>query len=211
MDGSIFRIGRLEYRIKKLQSGLMVYKNRKTSRIRLIMPAPGSSERILVEPDGHFSPFRGEIPSDWMPVLTDEDYVLDMHIPGGGKLTEEAIRDSMKRGIAFFDTFFPERETKGFECVSWIFSRDLDAVYPRNANLIRFRNQVYLFPVESEKVDGSCFLFGTTSKDPEDWPENTSIQRTLKKHIRQGGAFRLSGMIYLREDLSRFGDFPYRE
>ncbi len=209
LDGELFRVGRLEYMIKKLQKDIRVYRN-PAGKTALTMEEPGSGKAILVRPDGSCTENTLPTDSEWTSCLSGEDYVLDIHIPGGGKLDLAAVKDSMVRAVDFFDRFFPEKKTRGFECISWIFSRDLEAVFKPEANLIRFRDQVYLFPVETEKVDGYYFLFGTFSKNPDDWPEKTSLQRNLKAHILNDGSFRLSGMVYLRDDLERFGDFPYR-
>lgn len=217
LDGELFRVGRLEYMIKKLHKGMNVY--RKDNLTRLYMNHPESGRSIIVFPDGAFTEEPWDVsekpPYDnlqnWPLILDEEDYVLDVHIPGGGKLSPSVIKDSFSRALEFFDRFFPEKKVNGFECISWIFSPDLEAAFDSHTNLIRFRDQVYLFPVETEKVDGLNFIYGTFSKDPAEWPENTSIQRRLKAHIQKGGLFRLSGMVYLREDLERYGEFPYRK
>jgi hypothetical protein len=211
MQGRLFRVGRLEYMIKKVHDRISLYRDYESGRTRLIMNSPADGKRITVFPEGAFEEgVPEEILRDWTPLLTEEDLVLDVHIPGGGDLSLDSVRDSFSRAVEFFDAFFPEKRTKGFECVSWIFSRDLEALFEPGANLICLRNQTYLFPVQSEIGNIIPFLCGTFSENPEEWPEKTSVQRRLKAHLKKGGEFRMSGMIYLREDLDRLGEFPYR-
>jgi len=136
--------------------------------------------------------------------LSPGDYVLDIHIPGGGALTLETVCASLTDGLTFFDSLHPHTHIKGFESVSWIFSPDLEAAYPPGANLLRLRDRVHLFPVQSRQVEGLPFIFGTFSENPNDWPQTTSVQRKLTRHISAGGRFRMSGMLLSRTELPGF-------
>ena len=208
LEGTLFCLGRLEYMIKTFDRNSTLYRNRYGETL-LMMRKPLSGESFLIRHDGSPSSKKLPLGASWKEVLKGGDYLLDIHIPGGGKMSMEAIRDSMERALFFFDRHFPEKKTKGFLSISWIFSPDLDAIFDSNSNLIQFRSQVFRFPVETRRVDGHYFLFGTFSKNPADWPENSSVQRRLKKHLMQGGAFRTSGMLYLREDVARLGSITY--
>jgi hypothetical protein len=211
LAGDLYRLGRLEYMLKPVYHGISVYRRRSDGATRLLMNHPDTEEPILVFPDGTFtSGIPRDVPETWDLCLGTEDHALDVHIPGGGKLTLDVIKDSFQRALDFFDTLHPDRRAAALQCFSWIFSPDLEGAYEAGDNLLNFRAQVYRYPVQTGRVDGLGFLFGTDSPDPEDWPEKTRVQRKLKAHLRAGGSFRLSGMVYLREDLEAFGGRPYR-
>ena len=189
LAGRLYRLGRLEFMLKRLYEGLGVF--RRGEETRLICKDPESGKLITLLSSGDTQHLHG-----WETVLGSGDLVLDIHIPGGGGLTPDRIDDSLSRALDFFDRIHPDEPIKGFECISWIFSPDLEAAYSPQSNLIRFRDRVYLFPVEGQKVEGLPFIFGTFSENPDDWPEKTTVQRMLKQHIISGGQFRLSGMVY---------------
>ena len=211
LAGDLFRLGRLEFMLKPVYHGISVYRRRSDGTTRLLMNHPDTEEPVLVFPDGTFQTgIPREVRETWELCLGTEDHVLDVHIPGGGKLSLDVIRDSFQKALAFFDNLYPHKKAAAFQCYSWIFSPDLEGAYEAGDNLIRLRDQVYRYPVQTGRVDGLGFLFGTDSSDPADWPEKTRVQCKLKAHLAAGGSFRLSGMVYLREDLEAFGGRPYR-
>lgn len=159
--GELYRVGRLEFMVKQLHESLFLEDDKLTCHQPESSTSPEAATKPAQPADGII------IPVD----LSPGDYVLDIHIPGGGGLTLERVHDSLSDGLDFFDHLHPDKKIKGFESVSWIFSPDLEAVFPPEANLIRFRDKAHLFPVQSRKVEGLNFIFGTFSEDPADWPE----------------------------------------
>jgi hypothetical protein len=131
--------------------------------------------------------------------IGDDGWVLDMHIPGGGAMSLNASYDSWKRGIEFFDRYFPDKKVKAVICISWIFSPDLKEFLPAESNLIKLLNEVEIFPVNWSEMEGFSFIMGTASKDIDSWPENTSLQRAYKKHIQSGGKVR-TGAMYIKRN-----------
>ncbi len=110
LRGDLYRLGRLEYMLKPVYHGISVYRRRADGATRLLMNHPDTEEPVLVFPDGTFtSEIPRDIPETWDLCLGTEDHILDVHIPGGGKLTLELIKDSFQRALAFFDTLFPEK------------------------------------------------------------------------------------------------------
>ena len=209
IKGRLYRVGRLEFIHKQLYEGVSLF--RKEDETRLVCKDPESGEPVcLVYGSGDIRQTEPKVSpvhalEDWDRCLGPDDYVLDIHIPGGGGLTPDCINDSLSRALTFFDALYPETDIRGFECVSWIFSPDLEAAFPPGANLILLRNRVYPFPVKSNRVEGLQFIFGTYSENPADWPEKTSVQRRLKQHLVADGTFRISGMVLLRSDVENSG------
>jgi len=127
--------------------------------------------------------------------LGGDPWVLDMHIPGGGAMTWEACRDSWIGGLNFFGERFPDRPAEAVVCVSWIFSPDLPLFLPSDSHLVRLQERVSLYPVSWSEREGVPFIMGTSSENPEDWPERTSLQRAYKGHILGGGKVRTGAMF----------------
>lgn len=155
----------------------------------------------------------------WREVVTPgATFILDVHIPVGGRMTPEAIGDSFREAVAFFRTTFPEKSFAGFRCASWILGPQLEEIFPPTANLVRFLREIYLYPLPSSPYDGFFFIYAdpTLNEDSIDGhrlaslPERTSLQRRVKEHLMAGRPWRGGGMLFLAEDLEHFGTSYYR-
>lgn len=133
-------------------------------------------------------------------ILGDDKWIMDMHIPGGGSMNPAVSLDSWKRGLAFYEKYFPEKPIAAVVCVSWIFSPDLPDFLKPESNLLKLCAMVHIND-GGGKREGSNFVMGTSSDNPEDWPENTSLQRAYKEHIQSGGLVRLGVMHLLKEEI----------
>jgi hypothetical protein len=58
--------------------------------------------------------------SEWEPVLTAGDPILEVHIPPGGDMTPHNCQASMRQAMEFFPQYFPDRPFVGFAGGSWI-------------------------------------------------------------------------------------------
>ncbi|MBF9017715.1 MULTISPECIES: acyltransferase domain-containing protein [unclassified Oceanispirochaeta] len=202
IQGRLFRCGRLEFMLKEIEPDLFGYRNPMDNEFRILLKSPTTEKWISPSVDG-----KTEIEADkssfkkWNCVLKPGDKVLDMHIPGGGGLTLHLVRDSFQMALDFFEELYPEMEIKGFQCCSWIFSPDLEKIYPEGANLLLLKQAVHLYPVRSMDVEGIGFILGTSSWDTDQCPQKTSIQRNLKRHLLKGGCFRIAAMVLLKEEI----------
>ena len=126
-------------------------------------------------------------------------WVLDMHIPGGGSMSREVTFSSWKEGLEFFSALYPDRKPEAVVCVSWIFSPDLPLFLPAESHLVALQDTVHIHPVTWSEIEGVPFIMGTSSENPDDWPDETSLQRAFKKHVKGGGLVR-TGAMYLKKD-----------
>ena len=117
--------------------------------------------------------------------------------------------ESLRAAFKFFDTCFPDVRPLAVQCRSWIFNTQLET-HLAGSNLASFMREVYLFPVMSSGDDGLLFIF---CRDYDDWtlaPRETRLQRALLDLYCGGTPLRCGGMVFLREDLGRFGEQVYR-
>ena len=117
---------------------------------------------------------------------------IHLHIPSDALLTDETIRSSVKQARAFMDERHPECADYLWMCCSWLLSPELAKLLPENSHIRCF--QSYFEPIafypDAEGFYGWCFKVRSADggrPDPADWPENTSLQRAVKKHILAGG------------------------
>jgi hypothetical protein len=235
-DGKLFRVGRFEYKLEPMEPFVHVFRRRSDGLVAALSEdgrwyddagyavqagEPGAWQATLaiteseakghpIHPAGHTLRHETVLArSEWEYWVKPGDYVLDTHIPAGGKMTPDRCLDTMRRGVEFFRRQFPDKPFKSFWCHSWIFGPQLEKILPERANVVRYMRELYLFPVYSED-GGLWFIFFQDAFDPQKAPRENSLQRTVAEYLEKGGEWREGGMIALVDDLDHFGEQVYR-
>ncbi len=113
--------------------------------------------------------------------------LLSVHIPSDADLSPEKVDVSLSFARKFFASHFPEYADAKFACYSWLLSPALEKLLPENSKIIQFRRRFEILEV-NENADGyKLWVYKTTTLPPEEFPENTSLQRNMKKYILNGG------------------------
>jgi hypothetical protein len=136
--------------------------------------------------------------------------VLDLHIPGEGALTLDAIRDALVQAEPFFDHYHPDHKFVAYVCGSWLFSPQLETMLTSDSNILRWQHEGYLFPSDAGVDSFLTFTFGSGSIDIATAPRDTRLQRAVIAHLERGETLRCGSYLLLRRDLGRFGSQPYR-
>ena len=110
--------------------------------------------------------------------------VLNVHIPAGAKLTPEAVEESLGRAQAFFRMYY-RQEYRLFHCRSWLLSPVLEELLGEDSNIIRFRSRFEIYGTEPVR-QAEERVFGSVLENPADYPENTTLQRNLKRSLLSG-------------------------
>ena len=110
--------------------------------------------------------------------------VLEVHIPAEEPLNMNAVLDSLRQAPAFFKTYF-NREFAIYHCHSWLVSPQLPDFLPEQSRILQFMK---LFAVYSSSPyrQAEERVYGYISDDPMDYPENSSLQRSLKQYLLSG-------------------------
>lgn len=150
--------------------------------------------------------------SEWTPVITAQTPVLEWHIPGGGGMTPDVTRDSLREGLEFFDRHFPDLPSPAaVMCSSWAFWHRYEELRPQSNPALAMR-ECYEFGRPVRGNNGFYFIFGASS--PAELPgeprRDTSIRRTMLDVLEREGALSVGGVFILREDLDKWGRAPYR-
>jgi len=148
--------------------------------------------------------------SEWKCVLRKGDQILQVHIPSGGGLTPEAASHTVRRAVEFFGEHFPDSAPAAIVCGSWVFNNQLETFLPPEANLVRFLQELYLFPVPSGPQAGLWFIFLQDDLDPAALPRKTGLQRAVADFLAAGNTWRVGGMFILVDDVPHFGSQHYR-
>lgn len=113
--------------------------------------------------------------------------VLEVHIPAGEPLEEAAVMEALNKAPAFFRTHF-HREFSLFRCHSWLLCPQLKTLLPESSRILRFQN---LFTVYGEDTERQAEerVFGCLTPDAARYPEQTSLQKTMKQALLEGKTF----------------------
>ena len=128
--------------------------------------------------------------NEWEKVLSPGDPVISIHIPASGSLSPAKVEESLQKATKFFREYYPDYEYKAFVCYSWLMDPQLIDLLGEEANISKFNAR---FRKVTEKSNGnSVFKFVFLKPDMnfvlEDLPENTHLEKALKKYYLDGKA-----------------------
>jgi len=146
---------------------------------------------------------------EWTLILEPGTPILNMHIPMGEPMDFDRCGDSMRQAMAFFPKHFPEKPFVGFDCLSWILDHQFEELLPATSNLVRFQQEVYLFPLPGTGGSFWWRVFGREYPNRENLPRETTMQRAFADHLERGGHFRNGGCFLMVDDFD-WGAQVYR-
>lgn len=122
--------------------------------------------------------------------VPEGEYVIETHVPQGEPLDIEQCNMSFLMAKEFFRKHFPEYDLKYFTFHSWLANPNLTKLLDANSNIVKFMK---LWTVVDDIGDNSqqaierVFGLGFKYVDINNAPENTGLQKKLKKYLIEGG------------------------
>lgn len=124
------------------------------------------------------------------------DDIIAVHIPAKGALTREACEKSYDQAKEIFKSIYPECDFKAFRCHSWMMAPELRDILKPGSNLLEFQSPYKKYPSHTKGEDVLNFVFKMKFTSYNDLPEDTSLQRALKKIYLSGGyLYEYSGLF----------------
>ena len=127
--------------------------------------------------------------SEWKLLVAPGDPIIDIHIPSGAKITDEAVSASFGEIREFIAKYFPEIEYKALVCKSWMLDPQLADMLKPESNIVKFGKRYTRLASKSEGMSVLSFVFlqsDVKNVDLNALPENTSLERALKQHYLDG-------------------------
>lgn len=123
--------------------------------------------------------------------------VISLHIPSDAMFTAQALGDSIRDAKEILERTFPQWAELPRYCHSWLLSPDLQGMLPETSGILYFQS---LFDLEPDEDPGEVklWVYGREDIPDETLPENTTLQRNLKKFLLEGNRFR-SGKGLLKD------------
>lgn len=114
---------------------------------------------------------------------------LAVHIPPTGILSREACAESYRRAVEIFGRLAPQEKIMAFTCESWMMAPELGDLLKPDSRLLEFQKPYLRHPIPTQGKDVFNFVFKTRSSDCDlsALPEDTSLQRALKRRYLAGG------------------------
>lgn len=148
--------------------------------------------------------------AEWEGICQPWELVPSIHIPGGGGMKPELVKQSMLDAKEFFRKYF-KQDVKLFACASWILNPDWETELP-DSNLAKFMREGYMTPFgKAGGRDGIFFIFGRTdNEDPLTYPAHNTMQQAFHRLLKAGRPLRSGAIFFLTDKLNRFGTQYYR-
>ncbi len=131
----------------------------------------------------------GELEYELLP--EDKEHIA-IHIPSDAKMTTDRLNESVAMAKTFFTKYYPDHGREGFCLESWLLSPELKKLLPETSNILHFQAAFDITQVFPDAKDHLEWVFKIPGAKVEkavlaDLPEDTSLQRSMKKHLLAGG------------------------
>lgn len=120
---------------------------------------------------------------------------LAVHIPSlYGPLSPRACERSLAQAGEFFARCFPDEQYSVAGCHSWLLDPQLRERLPQDSNIVRFQSRFRTAYVSPEQYDRETigFVFGDPDLAPDALPRESTLQRAIGDHLRDGGHWHLT-------------------
>lgn len=122
-------------------------------------------------------------------ILKNGDVVYNFHVPSMGVFNKETMLDSFARAYKFYENDL-DGKIMPIILKSWLIYPPTASLYKENSNLKAFYDCFDIIaeiPDEKNRDAWRVFYTPTLPEELDTLPEETSLQRSLKSFLKQGG------------------------
>lgn len=129
------------------------------------------------------------------------DPVINTHIPADGHFEPADVQDAFCRAYRYFG----KTGITPIVCSSWLLYPDNRKFCAPNSRMVAFLDNFTILQSYGKQDSGDLWrVFGVRdSYEPDTLPENTPLQRQLKKHLQNGGTMGSGYGILLHDGKGR--------
>ncbi len=120
----------------------------------------------------------------------DDQIVIGLHIPSNADFSPSAVDQSLQNAKDFFAAYDPYLSNAEYRCHSWLLDSQLKKMLNKSSNILHFQDRFDIFDKGETSTEFIQWLFRTNSTEYAALPENTSLQKNMKKHLLSGGIIR---------------------
>ena len=139
--------------------------------------------------------------TDWESVGRPGEYCLSIHVPPQTDVSREATLKACREAIKMMGVHFPEYDmTKVVFCASWLLNPKLKEMQGEQSRITQFMECFVKYPIQDPGESVLSFVFIKVPEDLRELPEDTSLQRKLKKLYLDGDRIHsYSGALYVED------------
>lgn len=160
--------------------------------------------RYLREHDKHFGEYKFK-EAWWFPrqislceyrigaleyeFVDGEEREIAIHIPADADMRKESVARSLEEFEQFKKRYYPQWENVSMTCDTWMLMPELKEFLGEDSNIIAFQD---LFEIDIVNHDATWYrnwIFPGAGSVDTDLPEDTTLQRSLKKYLLAGNKF----------------------
>ena len=125
--------------------------------------------------------------AQWKCVVKKDDWMLSVHIPRKTDISDEAFDKAMDGAVEFARKNYQEYKPVCLFCSSWLLDPTLADIIGKDSKIARFGDRYVRYPNKSAGKEVFNFVFPPRVTDLTTLPENTRLERGLKKLYLEGG------------------------
>jgi hypothetical protein len=135
-------------------------------------------------------------PNKRMGLNPDCDYI-NVHIPRGTKINLDICERNCAYAKKVLTESYPDFNPIAYCCYSWLMDPHLAEHLKPNSNILSFQSFFDKFNIGGNGDAVFSFVFTKPFRSYAELPENTSLERSLKKLYMNGGMIRVWGGIHM--------------
>ena len=112
---------------------------------------------------------------------------LSVHIPSDADLTPEKLDRSFAAAREFFAKYGDGYAEAKFFCYSWLLAPALGKLLPPTSKIALFQRRFKIVKTDQDSAGYIPWVFKKHDLKPEDFPENTTLQKNMKAFVLSGG------------------------
>jgi len=116
-------------------------------------------------------------------IIKDGKPMLSVHIPSDSKMTREALDESYRQAREFFKDY----EYEAIYCSTWLLCPKLKELLPPDSRILNFMADYDIKEVYEDSDSFMRWVYVKKYTDIDSLPEDTHLQRAIKKHLQAGG------------------------
>lgn len=125
----------------------------------------------------------------------NDNKTISLHIPSDADLKNgqiDVIFDFAKK-------YYPEYTNADIICKSWLVVPALKELLPKTSNIIKFQDKFTVNKVDTESLAFMDWVYSSRNIPIKDLPENTTLQRNMKKYLLSGKKIGWGYAVYNKE------------
>lgn len=133
----------------------------------------------------------------WVCALRPGQFVLSAHLPKGMDISKENVDEAFHTVKEIANQWYPDFEITALHCGSWLLDPTLADLLGTDSKIAAYGARFVKYPLLSNGREVFNFVFPPNVTDLGALPENTRLERGLKKLYLNGGYIHAFGGVIL--------------